>query len=67
MRFPAFFCYLTFLMATLVLVATSLRRSPSDPQDGIVNRGLPNVYVFFKLPRHCPKFGQKFNMILGVL
>lgn len=55
MGFLALSCYLASLLATLVLVVTSLPQSPSVPPDGISNQGLSNVP--FELPRGCPKVG----------
>lgn len=45
MIFPVFICYLASLVATLVLVSTSLSQSPADPLDGLVARGGPEGCV----------------------
>lgn len=57
MRFSAPICYLASLMATLVLVTTSLPQPPSHPPDGISNRSPRDHPSPFKLPEGCIRIG----------
>ncbi|MCJ1467050.1 hypothetical protein MMC07_005672 [Pseudocyphellaria aurata] len=56
--FPAI-CYLASLVATLVVVTTSLPQSPSGPLEIVSRRSRQNFHPLSHLPRGCPRISAR--------